>query len=241
MSVFTPVDKSRVFGVDTSHWTGVVDWQRAKQSGMMFMIAKALDGISATRYFVENYEGAKKAGLYTGMYAWMYDSSLYKTAAQVKAFADLWKKYPTDLPPTVDFEWSRPVNPDRSDLRDFVVGFEDATGVKPMIYTAPSYWTTYGSAEVSWAEYDLWIANYQVSRPMAVKPWNGAYKLWQFTDRADGAQFGYPEGGEAMADVNYFNGDKEAFLKWIGRLPVEPEPALEEKVARLWSAHPEVW
>lgn len=234
------VDKTRVFGCDTSHWTGIVNWNVARQQGMTFMIAKALDGISVTRYFVENYEGAKKAGIFTGMYTWMYDGSVYKTADQAKAYADMWRKYPTDLPPTVDFEWSRPVNPDKNDLWDFVKRFEDATGVKPMIYTAPSYWITYGSADVVWNQYDLWMANYGVSVPMAVKPWNGAYKLWQFTDRADGKQFGYPAGGEAMADMNYFNGDKEAFMRWIKKSPAVVEPTLEEKVAKLWAAHPEV-
>jgi len=223
------VDKTKVFGCDTSHWTGIVDWNVAKQQGMTFMIAKAMDGVNPTKYFVENYEGAKKAGIFTGMYSWLYDNSILSTQAQARAYADLYLKYPTDLPPTIDFEWTKPTNPDWNDLYDFLVRFEQYTGVKCMIYTAPSYWNQYGSTSTFYKSYPLWLANYGVTSPSLVNPWGNEYKLWQFTDREDGKMFGYPTTGEAMADMNYFNGSMEQFLAWIGNevsvpeVPVEPE------------------
>lgn len=241
------VDKSRVFGVDTSHWSGVVDWSKAKSAGVTFMIGKAVDGASGpVRFFTENYEGAKKAGIYTGAYAWLYDSNVISIASQVAAMAKIVKEFPCELPPTIDFEWTRPVNPDKGDLYEYLVQFEDKTGIKPMIYTAPSYWLTYGDKGSFWSKYDLWIANYGVTEPMAVTPWGSNWRLWQFSDRVASAEFGYPRDGEQSADVNYFNGTNEAFLKWIGRtehsdvVTVADELSLEEKVSKLWEAHPEL-
>lgn len=218
------VDKTRVFGCDTSHWTGIVDWNIARQAGMTFMIAKAMDGVTPTRYFVENYEGAKKAGIFTGMYSWLYDNTILSTTAQARAYADFYLKYPTDLPPTIDFEWTKPVNPDAlTDLYAFLVKFEEYTGVKCMIYTAPAYWAQYGNNSAFFANYPLWIANYGVTKPSVPLPWT-KYTLWQYTDREDGKLFGYPIDGEAMADMNYFNGTKEEFLSWIGKTEPEPLP-----------------
>lgn len=238
------VDKNRVFGLDTSHWSGVIDWHKAKAAGVTFMIAKAVDGAyGPVRYFVENINGAKKAGIYTGAYAWLYDSNVIPIAKQVEAMAKILETCECELPPTIDFEWTKPVNPDKGDLYEYLIQFERRTGKKPMIYTAPSYWMTYGDPGAFWDRYDLWIANYGVTEPMRVAPWGNKWILWQFSDKVSSAEFGYPKGGESSADVNYFNGDNAAFLKWIGRLGEVTEPAelsLDEKVARLWAAHPEL-
>lgn len=242
------VDKRRVFGVDTSHWSGVVNWEKAKAAGVIFMIAKAVDGASGpVRYFAENVSGAKKAGIYTGAYAWLYDSKVVSIAAQVAAMVKIVKEYGCELPPVIDFEWTKPVNPDKGDLYEWLTRFEGETGMKAMIYTAPSYWQTYGDPGAWWKQHDLWIANYGVVAPMSVPPWGSGWKLWQFSDKVASKEFGYPGSGESSADVNYFNGTREEFLRWIGRLgtPVvgqEPdELSTEEKVAKLWTAHKELW
>lgn len=234
------VDKTRVFGLDTSHWSGVIDWNKAKAAGVTFMIAKAVDGgYGPVRYFEENIAGAKKAGIYTGAYAWLYDSNVVPIAKQVEAMAKIVEESGCELPPTIDFEWTKPINPDKGDLYEYLIQFERRTGKKAMIYTAPSYWLTYGDAGAFWSKYDLWIANYGVVNPMAVKPWGANWRLWQFSDRIASAEFGYPRDGESSADVNYFNGTNEEFLRWVGRLPEGngEEPSLEEKVEILWRAY----
>lgn len=244
LSGYTPVDESKIYGCDTSHWTGIVNWNIAKDRGMTFTIGKAMDGINKTSFFVENYEGAKKAGIYTGMYSWLYKNTYVSTTAQAKAYADMYKNYPTDLPPTIDFEWSAGGNPTADvDLYNFLARFEDITGVRCMVYTAPGYWIPYGSTKPYYKNFPLWIAQYKINKPDSLSPWGTDYKIWQFTDRADGRRYGYPAGGEAMADMNYFNGTKEDFLNFVGHggiivPPVEPPvvPTNPNEVTVLMSA-----
>ncbi len=226
---YTPVDNTKVFGCDTSHWSGVLDWNIAKSTGMAFTIGKAMDGVTPTKYFVENYEGAKKVGILTGMYSWLYKSTFLSTALQAKSYADLYKKYPTDLPPTIDFEWSYGGNPNAAvDLYDFLIRFEDLTGKKCMVYTAWGYWQQYGSTNAFYAKYPLWVAQYKVTQPNKFAPWNGDYKLFQFTDRAQGSLYGYQSGGETGADMNYFNGSMEDLYVFCGKIPnLNPEPTPE--------------
>lgn len=44
LGIFTPVDESKVYGCDTSHWSGIVDFNVAKSRNMAFTIGKAVDG-----------------------------------------------------------------------------------------------------------------------------------------------------------------------------------------------------
>jgi GH25 family lysozyme M1 (1,4-beta-N-acetylmuramidase) len=70
-------------------------------------------------------------------------------------------------------------------------------------------------------QYALWIANYGVSKPMIPAPWkDGEWLLWQYTDKGDGLQYGVET---LNVDMNYFNGDENAFNKRFG-LTGSPEP-----------------
>ncbi len=45
-----------------------------------------------------------------------------------------------------------------------------------------------------------------------------------------------------QVDMNWFNGTEVELRQWAGLQPPVPipEPTLEEKVAKLWAAHPEL-
>lgn len=225
LGLYVSPDPSKVLGIDTSHWTGVVDWNVAKAAGVKFAIIKAMDGITPTKYFVENYKGAKAAGIAVGAYSWLYSAAVLSPGRQARAYADLLRQYPCELPPTVDFEWTASGNPTWDDLWGFVSPLEQIMLVKPMIYTAYGYWRQYGSTNSIWAGYPLWTAQYGVTTPTSYAPWNGKHTIWQFTDRGEGVKYGFPATGEKMADLNYFNGTIEEFYTWIGKTPpvVVPE------------------
>ncbi len=61
-NIYDQPDPTLVFGIDTSHWTGVVDWQTAKAAGIRFTIIKILDGKLVSRFAEENYKGTMRAG-----------------------------------------------------------------------------------------------------------------------------------------------------------------------------------
>jgi hypothetical protein len=137
------------------------------------------------------------------------------------------KTYPLDIPPVIDFEWTKyngaVSNPTADDLYGWVVPFEDETGIVPMIYTAPGYWNQYGSKSAFWTKYPLWQAQYSVVNPSPMLPW-GDCDLWQWTPTGDGKVYGFPADGEKEADLSYFNGTLEDFYEFCGKDDTAPEP-----------------
>ena len=227
LGIYDDYDPTKTLGIDVSHWTGIVDWNKAKQAGVKFAIIKAMDGTVPTRYFPENYAGAKSAGILVSAYTWLYKSNVISVGRQARAYYDFLKNYPCDIVPTVDFEWTASGNPNYNDLYGFVTPFEDLYGKKPMIYTAKSYWQEYGSTNNYWSNYPLWIAQYKVSKPDFILPWGNNWKIWQFSDRGRGSDFGFPPNGEKMADLNYFNGSVQDLYDWVGLViepPIDPPP-----------------
>lgn len=230
LNIFDTPDPNRVLGIDVSHWTGVVDWQKAKEAGVKFAIIKFMNGITLTKYAIENYYGAKDAGILVGAYQWLYRSDNISAGRQARAYLQMLHDFPVDLPPVVDFEWTTwngaPSNPNSNDLYGFVIPFEDNYGSKPVIYTAPGYWGEYGAKSPSWTEYPLWVAQYRVKAPSAILPWGNNYKIWQFTPNGDGVAFGQPSTSKS-ADLNYFNGSLAELYEFCQKTPpvvVDPPP-----------------
>ena len=232
---FVTPDPSRVLGLSTSHWTGRVDWAKAKANGIQFAIIKACHGKNTNiAWFRENYQGARDAGVLVGAYAWLTKPTFMTSAGgQARAFAALLRNYPTDLPPVVDFEkngktnrYDPKVNPTASDLWGWVKPFEDTTGVKPMIYTSPGYWGEYGSISQTWADYPLWQAEYN-PQTVKIKPW-GKWDIWQFSEQGRGEDYGVPRDGEIACELNYWRGSLDELYAFCGKVPpappVPPEP-----------------
>lgn len=226
ISPYTPVDKTRVWGIDLSHWSGVCDLKKAKDYGVSFVILKAMDGVNPTKYFKENYKQSIDAGLLVGSYQWLYKT--ISQDSQAKAYYNLVKDYPCQITETVDFETTASGNSTFNELYNMMVRLEDLTQRKSMVYTGVSYWNVNGSQNSSFfAQRDLWLANYKVSTPTLIKPWGENWKIWQFTDRLQGSLMGVS--GESMVDGNYWHSTLEELYAWCGLsidstipIPVEP-------------------
>ena len=193
----------RVLGCDVSHWQGDIKFEKMREAGAQFVILKASQANWTDRRFVENYRAARQAGLLVGMYHYL-DWSM-PAAQQARYFAKLVTDYPPDIEPVVDFE-ERKNAPNRlaavSALNIFVQTIEDLTGRVSMIYTSPGYWREYGDSGESWKKYPLWIAHYNVEKPIVPRPWSN-WLFWQYTDRGDGKRYGV---SSAQIDLNWFNG-----------------------------------
>jgi uncharacterized protein YgiM (DUF1202 family)/GH25 family lysozyme M1 (1,4-beta-N-acetylmuramidase) len=192
-----------------------IDFVKMKKSAD-FTIIRAGQNLWPDSDFAYNWADAKKTGLPRGSY-WFYDSR-----ADPKRQAELWVELMKDdlgeLPLFADIEenyggqyggWRK--------WYDFLERLKELVGQKEIaIYTAFYYWrdnapnaTTEAQSLEYFHQYPLWIAHYGVTQPSIPKPWNAnEWLFWQFTESGDGALYGVESKG---FDLNYFNGDVEAF------------------------------
>jgi len=193
-----------------------IDFAKMRQSAE-FVIIRGGQNLWVDSDFKTNWSEAKKAALPRGSY-WFYDSR-----ADPKRQAELWvQQFEGDLgelPLFADFEES--YNGSYKGWRkwyDFLERLKQLVGQKEIfIYTAYYYWrdnapnaqTDPDSLEY-FHQYPLWIANYGVTKPRVPKPWGEEeWTFWQYTETGDGKLYGVESKG---IDLNYFHGDKEAFL-----------------------------
>ncbi|HXF84414.1 MAG TPA: SH3 domain-containing protein [Anaerolineales bacterium] len=191
-----------------------IDFVRMRQVAD-FVIIRAGQNLWEDRDFKVNWRRAKEAGLPRGSY-WFYDSR-----ADPKQQAELWVSLLDgdfgELPLFLDLEeayggdfrgWTY--------WRQCLERLKELVGSKEIgIYTAYFYWVNNAPSQPTELEYfhryPLWIANYGVSQPLVPKPWNSdEWLFWQFTAMGDGLAYGVES---SEIDLNYFNGDAEAFAR----------------------------
>jgi lysozyme len=200
-----------VKGVDVSYYQGTVDWQKVKQSGRVFAIARVSDGLSVVdSQFATNWPAMKQAGLVRGVY------QFFRPARDPIAQADLLLQkvqaaggfQPGDLPPVLDVETVDGVAAStlRQRMQQWLDHVEQALGRKPMVYTAAFMSDTVGTG---FSKYPLWVANYGTSCPTMPDGWSG-WKFWQSSST------GSVPGISGNVDVNDFNGPLSALLQFAG-------------------------
>jgi lysozyme len=83
---------------------------------------------------------------------------------------------------------------------------EAATGKRPIIYAGPAFFNALGNPQ-EFAEYPLFIANYDVTCPDIPPPWGG----WTFWQSGDSSKV---SGVVSDADSDVFNGSSEQLLQF---------------------------
>ncbi len=202
-----------VRGADVSSYQGDIDWNILKEQDISFAFIKATEGSShVDKYFIQNLNGAKEAGIYTGAYHFFsYDSDGF---SQAENFISTVPKTIGMLPPVVDIEFygDKEKNlPDRESTRENLTRMlhrlEEYYGVKPMIYATQKSYRLYIAD--AFPEHPIWIRN--VFLPPHL-PDRKAPLFWQYTDRAH--LKGYT-GQEKFIDLNVFCGTQEEFLQFV--------------------------
>ena len=201
-----------------------------------FVIIRAGQNLWVDSDFKQNWRDAKNAGLPRGSY-WFYDSRA-DPVQQAELWASLIKDDMGELPLFADLEeaykgeftgWPH--------WKTFLEHLRSLVGQKEIgIYTAYYYWVTNAPNAATNAsnleyfhQYPLWIANYGVNEPLVPKPWGtNEWTFWQFTAMGDGILYG----AESLEiDLNYFNGDAQAFANRFN-VPVPEDPAPPEPVGK---------
>lgn len=221
---FTEPDQSRVWGFDVSgKWDGKVNMQMAKDYGASFVFIKVIDGTIPTAYWRENIEAAIDAGLIWGPYGWLYPDKCVSCTAQAKAYYELIKDYPVQIPAMIDFEWTRwmgqTANPNYQDLQKWVSWYREYSGINPGFYSAAGYMNNFGTMPRSLRDMFEYfcVANYGVTRPlmpMGFRP--EEWDFWQFSCTGDAQKIARGNLGKLELDLQYFNGNKEELGLFLG-------------------------
>lgn len=190
------------FGIDVSHYQGVIDWERVKTSGqhpVEFAYIKASQGITIQDdCYQRNITEARRAGILVGSYH--YFSSGGTGIEQCDYFMETIKDFPQDLVPVVDVEecprsWG-PMALCRN-LRDFLLRMEQVYGIRPIIYSGIFFYNNYLAHE--FRDYTLFIARYADEAPITA---DGAdWVIWQFSER------GRIDGIRHKVDLDCINGN----------------------------------
>lgn len=199
----------KLTGIDVSHYQGYIRWADVAAAGVKFVYAKATDG----RYFVDsryarNKQRADALGLSFGAYHFAEPDRTSRDAIREAdnflANADLAGRH---LLPVLDLEVSGGLG--RAALADWVRAWlgrvEAGLGVKPIIYTTPSFWRERLGNSTWFAANGyrvLWIAHWYVSSPdVPAADWNGhSWTLWQVSD------CGRVAGISGCVDIDLFDG-----------------------------------
>lgn len=220
------VATDKVLGIDVSRWQGLMNWLIALNAGAKYAFIRAgsigtYDGVCYEDvYFKLNSQTAYR---YMPVGYYWYFRPNHSGLVQADYFTKLVEGMERKLPMVCDIETSGGLTPYYVEKRtkEFCDRLEQNLGEKPIIYTSQGFWhknILSGINRPVWAvRLDLWVANFTL-RPNPAMPvtWSEKdYTFWQWS--ADGNMRGKEFGAESRSiDLNYFNGNMEDFLKYLG-------------------------
>ncbi len=210
------VEKARklpIHGIDVSKWQGRIDWTKVADAGTQFAFIKATEGGDhVDEKFLENWVGAKKAGVPRGAYHFMF---WCRSAAQQAAwFRQVVPQDQGAMPPVLDVEWNgesklcpHKVSREQalSMIRTMLDAMERHTGKRPIIYTDITFHNDVLEGELT--DYPHWI------RSTAAEPHeryrDRRWTMWQYTTT------GRVPGIRGDVDRNAFYGSEREWTAFL--------------------------
>jgi len=213
-------------GIDVSHWQATIDWQTVAGAGKHYAYIKATEGSSfVDPSFERNWRGAKEAGLLRGGYHFF--RPLVDARKQAQHFIKTLPIEAGDLPPALDLEVNDRLrrNTFIERVEIWIKEVEDATGLKPVIYSGVSFldsnFTNATGGPPLWARnHILWIANYRglgATVPTMPRGW----KQWTFWQHSAS---GRVDGIQGNVDLDWFNGSIDELFTLAGKSTDDVSP-----------------
>ncbi len=196
-------------GIDVSHYQGAIDWAQVPGSGRRFVVIQATVGETyVDPTYTTNHAGARAVGLPIAAYHFAWPLDLPNDAViQADWFAQNAALLPGDLIPALDLEQTGGLSP--AALQAWVgawLGEVTAKlGVRPMIYTSPSFWANSMGDTSMFADQGfsvLWVAHWFTSSPIVPgNNWGGhGWTFWQYSN------CGTVAGISGCVDLDRYNG-----------------------------------
>lgn len=179
-------------GIDVSHWQGNINWSQVATTDVRFAIAKATEGQTfVDSEYADNKAGATANGIkFTGYHFARPDTTSGDARKEANHFVRTARLGPGNLIPALDLEVNGglSVSALQSWVRQWLNRVSRSVGVKPMIYTSPSFWQTSMGDTTEFAERGykvLWIAHWTSATGPTVpaRNWGGhGWTFWQYTN-----------------------------------------------------------
>ena len=169
-------------GVDVSVYQGNIDWNKAKADGIEFAIMRAGYGKYVSqkdKYFDQNMQNAKAAGLPCGVYWFSYALTPEDAIKEADACYEVIKNYKLEYPVSFDMETESQMKLPKETVAQIIEAFcgrMESYGYYTTLYTYASF-LNYKVEDRIFDKYDIWVAHYNTSKPA----FNRNYGLWQYS------------------------------------------------------------
>jgi lysozyme len=196
-------------GIDVSYHQGSIDWARVADAGKGFAFVRASAGtLTADVAYDTNRDGARAAGVVVGSYHFGNpDSTANDALNEARWFVQNATVGSGDLVPVLDLEVSNGLGAAALTTwaRTWLTEVESATGVRPLIYTTPNFWSS-SMAGTDWFArngYQVWVAHWTSASQPTVPAGNWAGHGWTFWQHSS---TGSVPGVSGPVDLDRFNG-----------------------------------
>lgn len=193
----------KIYGIDVSQYQGDISWDQVltihDEFPVDFIFVRATMGESAKdSRFKRNWKEIKDKNKLRGAYHYFRPNE--NSAKQAKNFIKIVKLEPGDLPPVLDIEEmprGQSMDSLKVGLKRWLTAVEAHYDIKPILYSGDKYFADF--LEKEFADYTLWIANYNFWIESPKKHWN----FWQFSEK------GTVAGIKGPVDLNMYTGSIE--------------------------------
>lgn len=193
-----------------SYHQGTIGWQQVAAAGKRFAFVRATAGtLTADTAYTMNRSGARAAGLAVGSFHFGNpDAATNDAGNEASWFLQNATIVSGDLLPVLDLEVSNGLDPAALTawVQTWLEQVSAATGVRPIIYTNPNFWST-SMGDTDWFARNgytvLWIANWTTASQPTVPAgsWGGnGWTFWQHSST------GSVPGISGPVDLDRYNG-----------------------------------
>lgn len=175
---------STKIGIDVSKWQGEIDFTKVKNAGAEFVIIRIGTGLGfkkeyvIDKYFKQNIENARKAGLKVGVYYYSYATTKDEAKSEAKWVIETLGGTSLDLPIAFDWEsfsYFNGLGMSLYDLNSVASTFKsiiEKHGYKYILYGSKYYLNNIWNEDAP-----VWLAHYT-----SKTNYEGKYMLWQLCE-----------------------------------------------------------
>ena len=174
--------ENRKLGIDVSKWQGDIDFNAVKNAGCEFVIMRIGyfgDEHDIDKYFKQNFENARAAGLEVGVYIYTTANSEEDVKANAAWINEQLGGQPLDFP--VVFDWEsfgtfQKYGMSIADLNRYYEIFDAEMknfGYSTMLYSSKNFLNNFWTVK---EDYPVWLAHYTDETDYV-----GSYKMWQMS------------------------------------------------------------